>query len=459
MWRMPDAAEATDVLVLGAGVSGLGAAARLAQAGCTVRVLDGRTRVGGRILTLRGGSWPVPVELGAEFVQGRIPALFALAHQTGLPVVELDGARWQSRAGQLTRSDEFLPRLEQIMSQMPELRSDEDESFEQFLASRCTDQALAEARGLARSWIESYDAADPGRVSVRSLVRERRAEHQIAGDHAFRVVTGYDGIPQALQARIPPDRGRVHLETIATEVQWTPGEVAVQARAPHGDACGPFSARRLVVALPLGVLQALPTEPTAVRFTPPLAPKQDALRGLAMGNVVKLVVAFKERFWQRAFPDELGFLLADNEPFRVWWTGYPVYAPVLVGWAGGPAADALAGLSTEQRVDRALDSLARLLRMPRAVVDRQMVAWDSHDWAADPFARGAYSYVRVGGIGRQAALASPVENTLFFAGEATELAGHQATVHGALFAGERAADEVLQSLGELELPGGGRRSG
>lgn len=450
MKRMLDRVEATDVLVLGAGVSGLAAAERLTQAGCTVRVLDARDRVGGRVLTLRGGDWPVPVELGAELVQGRIPALFTLAQQTGTPVVELNGARWQVRAGELARSEQFPSRGEEILSRLPELGPDEDQSFEEFLASRCTGESLADARAQARSWIESYDAADPDRVSVRSLVRERRAEHLIEGQRAFRLVAGYDGIPRALEARIPPDRGRVHLETIVTEVRWAPGAVSVEARDLQGTPRGPFSARRLVVALPLGVLQARPTEPGAVQFTPPLAQKQEALRGLAMGNVVRLVYAFKERFWERAFPDELGFLLTSDEPFRAWWTGYPVYAPVLVAWAGGPAADALGGLTTEQRVDRALESLARLLRVSRAVVDRQIVAWHTHDWAKDPYARGAYSYVCVGGIEAQADFARPVENTLFFAGEATQLTGYQATVHGALFAGQRAADEVLRSLNHAE---------
>src|SRR5438128_12609297 len=98
MRRMLETSDATDVLVLRAGGSGLAAAARLAQAGCTVRVLEARDRTGGRILTRRGGDWPVPMELGAEFTQGRIPALFGLAHQTGLPVVELDGSRWRSSA-------------------------------------------------------------------------------------------------------------------------------------------------------------------------------------------------------------------------------------------------------------------------------------------------------------------------------------------------------------------------
>src|SRR5437016_4149761 len=92
------------------------------------------------------------------------------------------------------------------------------------------------------------------------------------------------------------------------------------------------------------------TLPFAIRFTPPLAQKDAARRGLEMGHVVKLVFAFKERFWERLFPDEVGFLIASDEPLQGWWTGYPVYAPVLVGWAGGPAADAFAGLATEQRL-------------------------------------------------------------------------------------------------------------
>jgi monoamine oxidase len=449
----PGDATPTDVLVLGAGVSGLAAAVRLAQAGCTVRVLEARDRVGGRIFTRRGGDWPVPVELGAEFVQGRVPALFTLAHQTGQPVVELDGTRFQSRAGQLARSEEVLARMDEILSRLPRVSLEGDQNFEQFLATFRADESLGEATTLARAWVESYDAAYPDRVSIQSLVRERAAEDQIEGRRGFRLVSGYDGVPQALRARLPTERCWVHLETIADEVHWTPGAVSVDAHGPLGEARGPFSARRLVVALPLGVLQAPPTDPAAVRFTPPLTQKEDALRGLEMGHVVKLVFAFKERFWERTFPgpDELGYLVTDDEPFRAWWTGYPVVAPVLVAWAGGPAADALAGLTIEERVDRALDSLARLFREPRAVLDSQLVASDTHDWAADPFARGAYSYVRVGGMHAQAVLASPVDDTLFFAGEATELAGHQATVHGALFAGQRAADEVLLGIGQPEF--------
>jgi len=432
-------AERTDVLVLGAGVSGLAAAARLTRAGRTVRVLEARDRIGGRIATQRGDPWPVPVELGAEFVQGRIPALTTLAAQAGTPIVELDGSRWLMRNGRRTAVD-TIAETNDLLSRLPELGPDQDLSLAQFLASGAADPALASDADLARAWVESYDAADARKVSVRFLVRERAAEARIDGNRAFRMVAGYDGIPRTLQATIPPERGVVHLETIVTDVDWEPRAVTVTARAKNGAPRGPFHARQLVVSLPIGVLQA-----GAVRFSPALADKEVAFRGLEMGHVVKLVFAFRERFWESRFADELGFLITADEQFRTWWTSYPVYAPVLVAWSGGPAAESLAHLSPTARVDHALDELARLLGEPRALVDRQLVTWATHDWAADPFARGAYSYVRVGGIEAQATLAQSVADTLFFAGEATELAGYQATVHGALYAGERAADEVLAS--------------
>lgn len=68
-----------------------------------------------------------------------------------------------------------------------------------------------------------------------------------------------------------------------------------------------------------------------------------------------------------------------------------------------------------------------------------------HDWQMDPFSRGAYSYGRVGGDGMPEALAKPIDNTLFFAGEATDITGHNGTVHGAIASGNRAAAEILSA--------------
>jgi len=423
-----------DVLVLGAGVSGLAAAAKLTQSGCSVLVLEARDRIGGRVRTVRDAHWPVPIDLGAEFIQGTVAELLDLARTAHQPVVELSGARYLARGGKLAHADTAYEQIYGLVARALDAVTDHDVAVDEVLSDD------TEAAHLARDWIEAYDAAHLDRFSVQALKRERNAEREIAGDRAFRLVSGYDAVPCALEAQIAPELGRIDLETIATEVHWSAGDVRVAARRAGTHTT--YSARRLVVALPVGVLQM-----DAVRFAPELVDKRHALDGLEMGNVVKMAFAFKERFWEHLFGEqELGFLIAPDEPIRGWWTGYPLFAPLLIGWAGGPAADALGAYTMQQRADLALESLGRVLGVQRGAIEAQLVAWEGHDWAADPFARGAYSYVRPGGVPLQAELARPLANTLFFAGEATEQAGHQATVHGALFAGRRAADEVLGAL-------------
>jgi len=69
-------------------------------------------------------------------------------------------------------------------------------------------------------------------------------------------------------------------------------------------------------------------------------------------------------------------------------------------------------------------------------------AFRIHDWQADPYARGGYSYVKVGGTGAREELATPLEDTLYFAGEATDVE-ESGTVGGALASGIRAAKEIL----------------
>ena len=72
----------------------------------------------------------------------------------------------------------------------------------------------------------------------------------------------------------------------------------------------------------------------------------------------------------------------------------------------------------------------------------ELVTWRAHDWASDPFSRGAYSYVKVGGVRAQERFAESVEDTLWFAGEAASAEGYWGTVHGAIASGERAAREI-----------------
>ena len=174
-----------------------------------------------------------------------------------------------------------------------------------------------------------------------------------------------------------------------------------------------------------------------------------------MGAVVMVVLRFRELFWRDAgdapgggAPESetprLGFLHDRSSAFPSWWSAEPVDAPVLTGWAGGPAAEALAGLAEEEVASRAVATIASLLGESRRTVAGLLEAWRMHDWQEDPFARGAYAYLAPGGVAARASFARPVGGTLFFAGEATskEEAG---TVAGAIASGRRAARELIRA--------------
>ena len=445
--------ETADVLVLGAGAAGLAAAQELSQVGLRVIVIEARDRVGGRIFTQHVPGHPLPIELGAEFIHGRPPESFALVEQAGLLVYEVNGDQWLAQDRQLAPSDVLWNQTNQLLMRMASA-GDADRSFQTFLARFQSDPAWRDAAAMAAGYVEGFDAADISNVSVQALLHEQRAAAAGDGDRAFRIAQGYDQLVAALAARCDPSRVTIHLGTIARRVIWQRGHVEVQAEGAGGSGSRSFTARQVVITLPLGVLQAPMGARGAVEFHPPLAEHADAARQLAMGQVVKLTLRFRERFWEHdrlplatgsMDPRQVSFVYGRGAALPTWWTAYPAIAPQLTGWAGGPPAARLVNQPEHVIVDQALEALAEVLGLPRDRIEGALVGTHTHNWHADPFARGAYSYVTVNGMDAVRALAAPVEDTLFFAGEATNSDGQTGTVHGAIATGRRAAREILLS--------------
>lgn len=125
----------------------------------------------------------------------------------------------------------------------------------------------------------------------------------------------------------------------------------------------------------------------------------------------------------------------------------PDKLPIITGWAAFFEAQKLSGQSKAFVVERALQTLASLFAIGTREIKSLFEKAYCHDWDKDPFSRGAYSYVKVGGDSAQHDLGAPVENTLFFAGEATDDSGHNGTVHGALASAQRAVQKILQEKG------------
>lgn len=448
------AGEWADVIVIGAGAAGLAAAGEVARAGMRTVVVEARDRVGGRVRTVRDPHSPVPIELGAEFVHGRPPSTWRLIERDAIAVVEVSGERWHGDGLTLRQYGGFDEQLGSVLGGL-HARREPDRSFADYLDDCCAGDEWRERRELALRYVRGFHAARPERISERALAINGEREAQIEGERAFRVVDGYDRVIEALGRDVPD----VRVGTTVDAVHWSPDSVTVEARSAGRRVT--LRARAAVVALPLGVLKAPAGAAGAVRFDPPLDAKARALSLLEVGAAVHLTLRFADRFWEAddvataaAETDlsTLSFLFADgdggSEPeLPVWWTTYPVIAPVLVGWAGGPAAELLAGQSGDALARGGVEVLARLLRArPEALVSR-LVASYAHDWLGDPLARGAYSYAAVGGAGAPAELARPLEGVLFFAGEATDGGGDSGTVHGAIESGWRAAREVTVALG------------
>lgn len=441
----------TEVAIIGAGAAGLAAARVLAEHGIDVLVLEARERIGGRVFTHRDRASPIPIELGAEFIHGSAPEVDEILGAASLASCDISGRRWQVVGEGFRPADDFWDRLDRVMGRLDGKRRP-DRSFQQFLDKRPGGRRLAQPRRLALQFVENFHAADPERISERALADGGSPGDDVRERRIGRVLDGYDRVIEWLAA---PLGDRIRLAAIATRIRWAPGNVSIEARHHDGRSRPAVDARAAIITVPLGVLKAAPGEVGSIEFDPELRAKRAALEQLAMGSVVRITLRLNERFWASEWfakqakteeLDTLSFLHTADEHFPIWWTAYPVRAPTLVGWHGGPGAGALSQLASEQIEDAAIASLSRQFGIPTRKVRGMVDAAWMHDWEHDPFARGAYSYQTAGGMDAPATLARPLRGTLFFAGEAADPEGRNGTVHGAIATGRRAAAEAERSL-------------
>ena len=449
-----DQADVFDAIIIGAGAAGLAAAKELRANGRSVVVLEARGRVGGRIFTYRDPAVVVPIELGAEFLHGATPNTDTVIDAAGLTAFDVAGEHWQAREGVFKQVD-YWKRVEKVLRNLDEHRTP-DRSFTDYLAERAARKRKQKdvlARQTATEFVQGFHAADVSLVSERWLAKGGDPAANPADERMGRLLDGYDRVPAWLAREV---YDAIELNTVVTQVEWERGNVTVSCRNAAGEIRA-IAGRTAVVTVPIGVLQAEPSAPGAIRFEPEIPAVMDAVNGLTMGTVLRTVFGFRERFWETGLRNaprnggsgltSLGFLHNEGATFPVWWTQFPVRAPILVGWVGGPPAAALCALPDAEIERLALHDLAAHLGTTYERLAGLVVGSWTHNWERDPYSRGAYSYAVVGGSGAARKLSRPVEQTIFFSGEATNTEGHSGTVEGALATGLRAARGVLQALG------------
>jgi monoamine oxidase len=433
-----------DVVVIGAGAAGLAAARRLAERSLQVVVMEARDRVGGRVWTQEAGT-AGPAELGAEFIHGRAGVTMRLLREAELQSAAIGDQSWVcDEGGGLRRENvDFATSAGALLEKAAFLTH--DESVERYLQRFDGVEAMGAAVATARAFVEGFEAADPAIASVRAIADELQSGTDFTSS---RPVGGYAPMFAYLHAAVMKAGAQIRLDACVRNVAWRRGEVRVEyvdrEQTPHA-----VRARAAIVTLPAGVLRTR-GEGGAVSFEPALpAAKRTALEHIDMGCVVRVVLAFRTAFWEHACDGRYrdgAFFRCPGKEFMAYWTQLPRRGRSIVAWAGGPHAAALRGVSQSELVERARDGFAALFEAGE--LGRREFEWGGmHDWESDPFARGAYSYVTAGGADARAILATPLDDALFFAGEATSLDGQGGTVNGALESGERAAGEVVAAHG------------
>jgi len=436
-----------DVLILGAGVAGLAAARMLADSGRRVAVVEARSRVGGRIFTRHvaapaGGT--IPVELGAEFIHGLPLESWTLIREAALDTFELDGSAMsfaEQRLQTLRPDHGSAAVLEEMTRWLSRQPAGTDETFADYVSHADLDERQ---RAEAIRYVEGFNAADHRVIGVAALARQQEAENRIEADRIFHVRSGYDALPLFLQQRVIERGGEMFLDRHVNRVEWQTDTVTLRGTDASAHEFE-FIGHQAVITLPLGVLHA-----GSVEIVPnPLQVSSEAAR-MAMGSVVRVPLLFRSRFWRESAVaekhravagelEQLSFLFTDRA-IPTWWTQHPGAAPLLTGWIAGPRASLIERHSV---IGRCISTLSTVFDVSEGFVKAQLVDWHFHDWSADEFARGAYSYAPSGAVDASANMSEPVHRTLYFAGEHTAVSGHWGTVHGALQSGQAAAAKII----------------
>lgn len=405
-----------DVVVVGAGAAGLAAAKELRALGKSVTVCEARDRIGGRAFT--DTSLGVPFDAGAAYIHWaeRNPWL-EIARQFGAMVQE---DRWGGsppvafahgrRVGDAERARRrgAFGRLSSLIEERTAAGG--DASFVE-VAKGASPELLQAARATTMLSL----GEEPERVSVADYQR-------LWSGTDYLMPEGYGTLVARYGADVP-----VQLGTPVTAVRWDGAGVTVET--PRGS----IAARTAVITVPVGVLHA-----GAIRFVPDLpATTQQALHGLSMGALTKIALLCDgERL---GFPTNTDLFEVSDPRTQTNVELWPFQRPLAVFMLGGDHARAWCRAGEREAVAHARDLLVSMLGNDAR---RHILRGHLAGWWTDPFAHGSYSIAAPGHMAAREALAEPVGERLWFAGEATAGAGAM-TVGGATLEGQRAARAIV----------------
>jgi monoamine oxidase len=426
--------EKADIVIIGAGISGLFAARELSKTGKKVIVLEAHDKVGGRIRKITEG-FSEPVNTGAEFIHGNMRLTKSLLKEAGGKAIEKKGDLYLSEHGTISGQEHFAEGWNRVMKELKSLKK--DIPLSQFLSEHFGDVQDQDIRESVTRLAEGFDAADIKRISSFAI-RDEWSGDSIEGSLVIK--EGYTLLINKLYEECRKNGCVIYLLTEVIEIDWQPNNAVIKCINEKN-----YETSKVLVTVSLGVLLSHPDEKGHILFIPPIPEKIEAAKKIGYGPVIKTNLEFRSAFWNNDnFKEEvkqisdLSFLNSENE-FPVWWTKAPD-APFLTGWVGGSQAEKLKQLNEKELFEKMITSLAVTFMTTNDFILSQLLNYSITNWGIDPFIRGAYSYETIETEEAKKILSRPIQNTIYFAGEA--LGNHLGTVESAMESAKEAVGKM-----------------
>lgn len=431
----------TQVLIIGSGIAGLAAAKELKSQGIEVTILEGRARIGGRLYSDRSLN-NLPLDMGASWIHGiDNNPIYKLAQSGNIKTLETDYEEIELYSNGRFLSDrdqeKIDQRLEDILKETRKIRKQRTAQNQADISLRTaleeviingdrqlSAQQLRELDYAINTSIEHEYAGDITNLSLYYWDQDWDQNSKIDGKDVL-FPGGYSQIIDLVAKDLLEN---IKLNQIVKKITYNNQGVVVTTNQ------GNFSADKVIITLPLGVLKK-----GSVEFSPQLPePKVNAINRLGMGVLNKLYLQFPQAFWDKE-THLLGYISASKGEWAEWVNLYRyTKEPVLLGFNAGSYGQAIELLPDTEIISRAMQTLRQMYgsQVPNPI------GYLITRWQQDPFSYGSYSYIATGATpGDRQTLGEPIDNRLFFAGEATSQK-YPATVHGAFLSGLEAAKKI-----------------
>jgi monoamine oxidase len=420
------------IIVVGAGAAGLMAAYELSKRNKKVIVLEASARLGGRMYTYQSDEFSMPVELGAEFIHGKVPVTLELLKQGSINYHAIKGKMFHLDRGQFKKENNYSEHWNELMIKMKELKT--DMSLSDFLQTFFSDDKYKNLRESVTHFAEGFDLADVSNVSTCSLYEEWSNEETIQ----YRIEGGYQQLVLYLESECKKNGCMIYNNCCVKKINWQKNEVNILTLCSRY-----FKGNKIIITVPLSVLQADKNDINYIELAPTIDEYLQAATNIGFGTVIKIILEFSEAFWQDE-KKNTGFIFT-NEKIPTWWTQLPKENAILTGWLGGTKAASLKNATDEDLLEASLASLASAFKKPADILKNKLLAYKINNWANFPNTFGGYSYETTKTKAAKDLLNHPVEQTIFFAGEALYSGIYGGTVEAALTSGKQAAQKIINT--------------